>query len=125
MNAINLDTFNDDLLGFVITCLFCTAISKDELNLWCAQAFSLNNAPSYLYDLMDFQDEIFKVYKVIGYVPHWEHADSDEYALYGIAVRRGFKPYDMPITTREALTHLDASPRIEKLFREVFTFIKF
>lgn len=125
MNAISPDGFNDDLLAFVIACLFCAAISKDELDIWCAQALSLNNSPSYLYDLMDFQGEIFKVYKVIGYVPHWDHADSEEYALYGIAVRRGFKPYDMPITTNEALTHLEASPRIESLFREVFTFIKF
>ena len=125
VNAIKVDGFNDGLLAFVIACLLCTAISKDELNIWCAQALSLNNAPSYLYDLMSFQDEIFKVYKVIGYVPHWEHSDSDEYALYGIAVRRGFKTYDMPITTREALTHLEACPRVENLFREVFTFINF
>ncbi|OEC32590.1 hypothetical protein SAMN05216600_1347 [Pseudomonas cuatrocienegasensis] len=124
MNAIELDSFNDELMAFVITCLFCGAISKDELNTWCAQALSLNNAPAFLYGLMVFQDEISKVYKVIGYVPHWEHAEGDEYALYGIAVRRDFKPYDMPVTTNEALTHLDASPHIENLFKEVFAFIK-
>ncbi|WP_325101002.1 MULTISPECIES: hypothetical protein [unclassified Pseudomonas] len=125
MNGIDLHGFNDELLAFVITCLFCSAISRDELNIWSAQALALNNAPSYLYDLMDFQDEIFKIYKVTGYVPHWEHAEGDEYALYGIAARRGFKPYDMPVTTNEALIHLEASPRIENLFREVFPFIKF
>ena len=124
MNTIELNSFNDELMAFVITCLFCGAISKDELNTWCAQTLSLNNATNFLYDLMDFQDEIFKVYKVIGYVPHWEHEKGDEYALYGIAVRRGFKPYDMPISTNEALTHLEASPHIENLFKEVFAFIQ-
>ncbi|NNA70115.1 hypothetical protein AO268_26540 [Pseudomonas sp. ICMP 8385] len=111
-------------MAFVITCLFCGAISKEELNTWCAQALSLNKAPIFLYDLMDFHDEIFKVYKIIGYVPHWEHSEGDEYALYGIAVRRGFKPYDMPLTPSEALAHLEASPDIEGVFREVFAFIK-
>lgn len=124
MSAIELDSFNDELMAFVITCLFCGAISKYELSTWCAQALSLNNAPAFLYDLMDFQDEIFKVYKIIGYVPNWEHAEGDEYALYGIAHRRGFKPYDMPVSTTEALIHLEASPHIENLFKEVFTFIR-
>ncbi|WP_339492812.1 hypothetical protein [Pseudomonas sp. EA_15y_Pfl2_R67] len=124
MSAIKLGSFNDELMAFVITCLFCGAISKEELNTWSAQALSLNKAPSFLYDLMDFHDEIFKVYKVIGYVPHWEHSEGDEYALYGIAVRRGFKPYDMPLTPKEALAHLEALPDIESVFREVFAFVK-
>ncbi|WP_203646269.1 hypothetical protein [Pseudomonas sp. RtIB026] len=111
-------------MAFVITCLFCGAISKEELNVWCAEALSLDKTPPYIYDLMEFQDEIFKVYKVIGFVPYWEHSDVDEYALYGIAVRRGFEPYDMPLTPSEALTHLEASPDIENSFRKVFSFIK-
>lgn len=116
--------FSDELMAFVITCLFCGAISRDELNLWCAQALSLNSAPFFLYDLMDFHDEIFKVYKVIGYVPYWEHTEDDEHALYGIAVRRGFTPYDMPLTSDEARACLEASPGIERLFGQVFEFIK-
>ncbi|KPW78619.1 hypothetical protein [Pseudomonas syringae group genomosp. 3] len=117
------DTFNDELIGFVITCLFCEAISKEEFNDWCAQALVLDKAPAYLYDLMGFHDEIFKVYEVIGYVPCWEHSEIEEYALYGIAVRRGFEPYDMPLRPSEALARLDASPDIEDTFREVFAFI--
>lgn len=124
MSLSETSCFSDELMAFVITCLFCGAIRKDELNLWCAQALSLNNAPVFLYDLMDFHDEIFKVYKVIGYVPHWEHAEDDENALYGIAVRRGFEPYDMPLAPDEALACLEASPDIERLFGQVFDFIK-
>lgn len=124
MKSIEFDIFSDELMAFVITCMFCGAISKEELNVWCAEALSLDKAPAYIYDLMEFQDEIFKVYKVIGFVPYWEHSDIDEYALYGVAVRRGFEPYDMPLTPSEALAHLEASPDIENSFREVFPFIK-
>ncbi|WP_226938280.1 hypothetical protein [Pseudomonas putida] len=116
--------FSDELMAFVMTCLFCGAISRDEFNFWCAQALSLNNAPAFLFDLMDFHEEIFKVYKIIGYVPHWEHTEDDEHALYGISVRRGFEPYDMPLTSNEALACLEASPDIERLFGQVFDFIK-
>lgn len=124
MKSIELGGFNDELMAFVIACLFCGAISKEELNIWCAEALSLDKVPAYVYDLMEFQDEIFKVYKVIGFVPYWDHSDVDEYALYGIAVRRGFEPYDMPLTPSEALAHLETSPDIESSFREVFSFIK-
>lgn len=124
MSLNDTSCFSDELMAFVITCLFCGAISRDELNLWCAQALSLNKAPVFLYDLMDFHDEIFKIYKVIGYVPYWGHAENDERALYGIAVRRGFEPYDMPLTPDEALVCLEATPDIARLFSQVFDFIK-
>ncbi|WP_240923042.1 MULTISPECIES: hypothetical protein [Pseudomonadaceae] len=124
MNLSETGCFSDELIAFVITCLFCGAISRDEFNTWCAQALSLDDAPVFLYDLMDFHDEIFKIYQVIGYVPHWEHAEDDEYALYGIAVRRGFEPYDMPLTTDKALASLGVRPDIERLFGKVFDFIE-
>lgn len=57
-------------------------------------------------------------------MPHWEHAKEDEYALYGIAIRRGFEPYDMPLAPDKALAYLEARPDIERLFVQVFDFIK-
>lgn len=116
--------FGDELMAFVITCLFCGAISRDELNAWCVQALLLDDAPMFLYDLMDFHGEIFKIYQVVGYVPHWEHEEDDEYALYGIAIRRGFEPYNMPLAPDKALAYLEARPDIERLFGQVFDFIK-
>ncbi|RMQ97871.1 hypothetical protein ALP94_02838 [Pseudomonas savastanoi pv. glycinea] len=62
---------------------------------------------------------------MIGYVPHWEHSDGDEHALYGIAVVRGFKPYDIPLTATEALSQLEKSSDIKKIFKRVFDFISF
>lgn len=124
MNLNDTGCFSDELMAFVITCLFCGAISRDELNAWCVQALSLDDAPMFLYDLMDFYDEIFKIYQVVGYVPHWKHAEDDEHALYGIAIRRGFEPYDMPLAPDKALAYLEARPDIERLFGQVFDFIK-
>jgi hypothetical protein len=119
-----LSDYSDELMAFVINCLFCSAISREEFNIWCAQALLLNNAPAFLYDLMGFHDELFKIYNVMGYVPNWEHAEDEEYALYGIAVRRGFKPYDIPLSPDEAVAFLQAFPDIEKLFLKVFDFIR-
>lgn len=115
--------YSDELLAFVLTCLFCGAIERQEFNAWCAQAISLTKAPDFLFGLIDFNDEVFKIYKVIGYVPHWEHSDAYEYALYGIAVGRGFEPYDMPVSPDEALANLDALPEVKRVFVEVFDFI--
>ncbi|MGU9818353.1 hypothetical protein ACU684_23495 [Pseudomonas sp. LF135] len=56
-------------------------------------------------------------------MPHWEHSDAYEYALYGIAVGRGFEPYDMPVSPDEALANLDALPEVKRMFVEVFDFI--
>lgn len=69
---------------------------------------------------MDFNDELFKVYKVFSHVPHWRHSETDEYALYGISIRRGNDPYDIPITPRQALADLEASPDIERIHRKFF-----
>lgn len=123
MNIKEVGCYSDELFAFVLTCLFCGAIEKQEFNTWCAQAVSLSEAPDFLFDLMSFNDEIFKIYQVIGYVPHWEHSDAYEYALYGIAVRRGFEPYDMPVSPDEALANLDALPEVKSIFVEVFDFI--
>jgi hypothetical protein len=57
-------------------------------------------------------------------LPYWDHSHGDEGALYDVAVRRCFESYDMPLTPDEALAHLEASPDIESVFREVFAFIK-
>lgn len=117
--------YSDELLAFVITCLFCDAISKEEFRDWCARALSLNGAPGFLYDLMEFDDDIFKIFKVVGHVPVWKHTEEDEYALYGVAVRRGVKPYDMPLSNDKAVAALEKSPSVGLLFCEVFDSIKY
>lgn len=117
------NNYSDEQLAFVISCLFHDSINMTEFQDWCVKICGSENAPSFIYDLMTFDEALFKIFKTIGYTPHWEHTKNDEYALYGIAVLRGIQPYDMPITSAEALNELEASPKIKKLFTEVFDFI--
>lgn len=86
------ERYSDELLGFVITCLYCEAIDISELQSWCAGFLGAEGAPDFLYDLIEFDEPIFKIYKVIGYVPNWSHSKNEEYALYGIALLRGTVP---------------------------------
>ncbi|MFJ4259074.1 hypothetical protein ACIP01_19230 [Pseudomonas monteilii] len=114
---------SDELLGFVITCLFCGAISREELQSWSAQALSSGQAPTFLYELMTFDEPLFRIFSVIGHVPHWPHVEAEEQALYGIALCRGVEPFDMPVSPLEARRALVAEPAIEAAFRQVFDFI--
>lgn len=75
------DRYSDELLGFVIACLFCEAISRSEFQSWCLELLGLEETPSFLYDLIEFDEPAFKIYKVIGYVPSWRHSKNEEYAL--------------------------------------------
>jgi hypothetical protein len=58
------ERYSDELLGFVITCLFCEAIDRSELQSWCAGFLGAEGAPDFLYDLIEFDEPIFKIYKV-------------------------------------------------------------
>ncbi|CAI8738121.1 DUF3969 family protein [Pseudomonas serbica] len=116
--------YSDEQLAFVITCLFHESIDTPEFKDWCVKISESKDAPSFIYDLMAFDGPLFKIHQSIGYVPYWEHTKDDEYALYGIAVLRGTHPYDMPISSSEALKSLKKSSEIMDLFSKVFDFIK-
>lgn len=60
MNLNDTGCFSDELMAFVITCLFCGAIRWDELNAWCMQALSLYDAPVFLCDLMGFTTKFLR-----------------------------------------------------------------
>ncbi|CAI3791529.1 hypothetical protein GLGCALEP_00256 [Pseudomonas sp. MM221] len=115
--------FSDEVLGFVITCLFCGAINCEEFQSWSAQVLATDQAPAFMNELMTFDEPLFKVFAVIGHVPHWPHVEAEEHALYGIAVCRGIEPFDMPVSPQEARQALVAEPGIEAVFRQVFDFI--
>lgn len=115
--------WNDEGLAFAISCLFHDAIDRTEFREWCTTQIGRGDVPGYVYDLMDFDEELFKIYQPIGYVPHWEHTKNNEAALYGIAITRGATPFDMPITSSAALVALGNAPEISSLFMTEFFFI--
>ena len=109
-----LDRFSDELMGFALACLLFEAITRDEFRGWCAIAMFIEAAPPYLSDLVDYDGEIFKIFNVIGFVPSWDRTVVEEAALYGIAIERGFDPYDMPVSLDEAKECLARSPELDR-----------
>lgn len=41
------DRYSDELMGFVIACLFCEAISRFEFQELCAAALGLGGSPQF------------------------------------------------------------------------------
>lgn len=114
----------DSRTAFVIECMFCCAISKSEFRDWCSRiAAQVDHAPQYIYDLMSFDDELFKVFSVIGFVPTWDHTKPEAIAIYGIALHRGNHPCDMPVTDISAVNELKQQNKILADFKFEFPFI--
>jgi hypothetical protein len=119
---------NSETIGFVASCLFASAIDVSELHDWCVYVIGQNDVgsiPSYLLDLMDFDQPLAHLYKVIGFVPVWNHTDDEANALYGIAIQRGRELFDPPISKQSALASLKRSSAIVERFRRTFPFIKY
>jgi len=111
-------------IGFVISSLFAGALDLDELQKWAIGVLAREqDPPLYLVDLAEFNDAIYKIYKVIGFVPHWPHPADQKDALIGIAYKRGRVLGDSPLSREQALQKLVNCPHIEAAFRTEFPFV--
>jgi len=79
--------------------------------------------PPYLFDLVDFDEPLSKIYQVVGFVADSSLSKAEESALYGIALLRGREIFDMPIKQETALATLSKNPQIRDAFNQVFPFI--
>lgn len=69
---------NSDEIGFVVSCLFHQTINKDELHEWVYKTIKeYDELPLYMYDLADFNESLFHICRVIGFVPHWPFSSED------------------------------------------------
>jgi hypothetical protein len=112
-------------IGFVVACLFSSAIDVNELNQWASsvvERLDIENIPDYIFELMEFNGALAGVYKTIGFSPVWNRSDEEDAALYGIAVKRGKEVFDMPLSPASALISLDDNPHIKDTFNLVFPF---
>ena len=117
---------DSDRIGFVISSLFAGAVDLKELQEWAVGVLTQEqDTPLYLVDLAEFNDAIYKIYKVIGFVPHWPHPGEQKDALTGIAYKRGRVPGDSLLSREQALQKLADFPHIEAAFRAEFPFVKF
>ena len=117
-----------DLLGFVVGCLFSTAISLADFRQWCQLVIrtrEIEAIPAYFFELESFDEPLTHIYEAIGFNPGWKHTESEWRALYGIAAQRGIEPFDWPVAPETALRNLAKNPKIAARFRETFPFIQF
>lgn len=117
---------NSETIGFVFSCVFTSAIDISELRDWCVYVINQNDVesiPPYIFDLMDFDQPLAHLYKVIGFAPVWKHTDDEADALYGIAIQRGRELFNPPVSKPSALELLRKNPSIAERFRRTFPFI--
>lgn len=127
-SMIGLTKNNSETIGFVISCLFSTAIDINEFHQWCLKIIKEGDAddvPAYLFDLLEFNGVLANVFQVIGFVPHWDHNEDEALSLYGIAYKRGMERYEWPVSRSEAIKKLKRNPQIEEKFQEIFPFIDY
>ncbi|MCB1053709.1 MAG: hypothetical protein KDC71_24105, partial [Acidobacteria bacterium] len=112
--------------GFVLACLFSNAIDLHEFKLWVDHIIAetpFENIPPYIFDLVDFNEALFHVYRVIGFVPGCNLNEKEEAAIYGIAIARGREVYDLPVPATKAMHCLSTCEHIQHSFQAVFPFL--
>ncbi|WP_253814715.1 hypothetical protein [Nocardia amikacinitolerans] len=113
-------------ISFVLACLFCQAISLDEMKQWSLHIVMSNRAeeiPSYIFELIEYEGSLAGVVRTIGFSPDDGAVSLIEPAIYGIAFERGVDVYDPPITKRAAGVEIRSHPEVLDTFFETFPFI--
>lgn len=126
MKKFNLTKDNSEDIGFVTDCLLMGVISLKELKEWICKIIhqcDVDSLPTYIYNLLDYNGENSGVYNVISFSPNSKLRKIDEYALYGIGIKRFGTIFDMPIPRDVALNALDKNPYILERFKKEFDFI--
>lgn len=117
---------NSEDIGFATDCLLMGVISLNEFKEWVykiIKQYSIEDLPIYIFDLADYNEEIAGIYNVIGFSPNSNLSKIDEYALYGIAVKRFGSILDMPISIQKALETLGNNSKLLERFKIEFPFI--
>lgn len=116
---------NSDAIGFVIACLYASAIDLSELNQWAVSVIDRMDTaeiPDYIYDLVSYNESLAGIYKVIGFHPDWNCLKEEEDALYGIAIKKNRNVFDIPISPKRALQCLEKRSYIQDIFNQFFPF---
>ena len=112
-------------LSFAISCLYYDAINMNEFNQWIEEVIrttKIEDIPDYIFSLLENQD-IYNIYNIIGFVPDGYLDSNKKDSLFGIALFRGTKLYDMNVSENYALALLKENPEILKIFHRIFPLI--
>ena len=118
---------NSEDLSFVINCLTSGLITLEEFKKWIERVISdlpIDDIPLYFFELLEFDDSLFKIIKVIGFSPVGHLAEDENKALYGIIYLRNIKPYEKIFSKKVALKALKRNPHIYQRFKDFFPFIE-
>lgn len=86
---------------------------------------NIENLPDYFFDLMDFDQDLFHITNIIGFVPHSELSGEQEKSLIGIAYLRNVRSlYDIEIDRNSTMQALDKNPEILTKFKRFFPFVE-
>ena len=111
-------------IGFVVACYFANAIDTAELRQWAEHVIVFGTKyPTYIIDLLEFDEPRFHVYRVIGFTPSAGLTQREDDALSGIAYARGRDVHDGPSKHR-ALLALRSCPHVRSAFGSVFPFLE-
>ena len=110
-------------LGFVRWCLACEAISKDEFRKWVLYVIEeIDNPPSYIFDLIDFDGFLTDLNRLIPFTPDWSPTNQELAAISGITLSRGFSPYE-PVDEEACIQAISQCASIRDWFTQIFPFI--
>jgi hypothetical protein len=124
MTPLALSRENSSDIGFVVACLLAGAIDRGELQAWADHVLvTTESCPPYIGDLSTFDEPLSHIYRVIGFMPISGLADSEQFALIGIAIVRERGRFELMPTGEQALAALAKNPQIMTRFRTTFPFI--
>lgn len=118
---------NNSDLNFVLANLYSQSININEFNRWIDMIIShmpTNEIPNYLFDLIDFNQPLFHISKIIGFVPDNDLSEAEQNALTGIAFLRKISLYNTDMTKERALKALEGNPHILNRYKLFFPFVE-
>jgi hypothetical protein len=68
------------LIGFVINSVLASAITTEEMRQWALymiDKYETDELPLYMFDLMDFNEPLYKIIEIIGFSAGWKHSKAD------------------------------------------------
>ena len=127
MTNYHLKEDDDKDIAFAVSCLFCQCLNFDEFKAWLEKVIresDVDDIPSYIFDLLDFDEHLADICSIIGFDPIWPFDDKAENALYGISYKRDIVIIeDFDLSRKESEELLNKYPEIGFYFRKLFDFI--